>query len=242
MDRVYRSFTYKEANIRYVSRFPEIMEKTIRRSRNRLDEYISVNPIFRTSLVPVELIGSAPESARRMHEAALKTGTGPMAAVAGTMAQLAAEAVSEAGDDDIIVENGGDIFLISRYPVTLGLYAGSSRIGGTLSLRISPEMMPLAVCSSSGKMGHSLSLGNCDLATVISKDGALADAAATLACNLVKTQADIQPVLDYIRNIDGIQGIMIIKDDKAGLSGTLPEIVKTDDSGLKNKITRDRNG
>ena len=89
-------------------------------------------------------------------------------------------------------------------------------------------------------MGHSLSFGNCDLTTVTSDDAALADAAATLACNQVTTVVQIDPVMDRILQIPGIQGILIIKDDKIGMSGKLPDLVKHMDEQFSEKVTRDK--
>ncbi|MFH2115751.1 MAG: UPF0280 family protein, partial [Spirochaetota bacterium] len=138
-----------------------------------------------------------------------------------------------------IVENGGDIFLMLESPLLMGLYAGASSLSGRLAFRIEPGRTPLGVCSSSGTMGHSLSLGSCDLATVFSEDSALADAAATLAANLVSTEADIQPALDRVGSIPGILGVLIIKGDKLGMTGELPPLIKHDDPRFTDKITKD---
>jgi ApbE superfamily uncharacterized protein (UPF0280 family) len=124
-------------------------------------------------------------------------------------------------------------------PLVMGLYAGDSPLSGKLAFRIDPDRTPLGVCSSSGTMGHSLSLGRCDLATVFSVDTALADAAATLAANLVRTEADIQSALDRVGAIPGILGVLIIKGDKLGMTGGLPPLVKLQDPHFVDKITRD---
>ena len=75
-------------------------------------------------------------------------------------------------------------------------------------------------------MGHSESLGQCDLATVVARDAALADAAATQAANLVRTVEDVDPALERIAAIEGIEGVMIVKNDRVGLAGQLPPLVK----------------
>ncbi len=99
-------------------------------------------------------------------------------------AGVRAEARSPRARSEAIVENGGDIWIASPSAVTVGLYAGEHPLSGRLALRIPPERLPVSVCSSSGRFGHSLSFGDCDLATVVARDGALADAAATLAGEL----------------------------------------------------------
>jgi hypothetical protein len=162
-----------------------------------------------------------------MAQAAALVGVGPMAAVAGAMAQLAAYAALLAGAQEAIIDNGGDIYLLATRPVLISIHTGTPRIGDKLAFSLQPFDTPLSICSSSGKMGHSTSLGLCDLATVIAKDAALADAAATLAANLVKTIDDVDLSLERIMAIPGIAGVLIVKDDRVGLAGKLPPLVKT---------------
>lgn len=237
--RVYRSFSWKETNLRVACEQFDLVTRTVVEERRRLERYIARHPEFLTSLVPVELLDDPPEVARRMTDAARLTGLGPMAAVAGTLAQMGAEAAMATGCREAIVENGGDIFLYSDREVTIGLYAGDNAIGNTLALRINPGDLPMALCSSSSKMGHSLSFGRCDLATVAAKDGALADAAVTLVCNLIQSERDLTPVLDRVGAIPGIDGILAVKDGKVGLWGHLPQLVRNQDAVSRHKITRD---
>ena len=124
------------------------------------------------------------------------------------------------------MDNGGDIYLQTVEPVIIGLYPGKSEQIGRLAFSLQASDTPVSICSSSGKMGHSLSLGLCDLATVVAKDAALADAAATLAGNLVKSVGDVEPALNQVVAIEGISGVLIVKDGHAGLAGKLPPLVK----------------
>ncbi|HOK96905.1 MAG TPA: UPF0280 family protein, partial [Anaerohalosphaeraceae bacterium] len=163
--RIYNTFVHKEAVFRICCSCYEAVTLEIIRQRKILEEYIHRHPEFRDSLEPVQLLAHPPESACRMAQAARRTGTGPMAAVAGAMAQLAAEAGLKAGAEEAIVDNGGDIYLRTVKPVIIGLYAGGSAAVNRLAFEIQPEDTPLAICSSSGLMGHSMSLGRCDLAT-----------------------------------------------------------------------------
>ncbi|MDD2464603.1 MAG: UPF0280 family protein [Desulfobulbus sp.] len=207
--------------------------------RRQLERYIARHPEFRTSLVPVVLLEDAPEAARRMAAASVLVGLGPMAAVAGTLAQLGAEAAMAAGCSEAIVENGGDIYIHAESAVTIGLYAGDNAIAEKLAFRVAPERLPLALCSSSSKMGHSLSLGRCDLATVVAKEAALADAAVTLVCNLIKSEHDLTPVLNDVGATAGIEGIFAVHNGKVGMWGDLPELVRNEDADARRKITRD---
>ena len=165
---------------------------------------------------PVE--DDAPGIVREMAEAAEKAGVGPMAAVAGTIAERVGRALLEFSPE-VIVENGGDIFLKSRKKRTVGVYAGQSPFSDRLALEIKPSETPLGICTSSGTVGHSLSLGKADAVIVLSTCTALADAAATAIGNLVKEETDIPHGLDFARGIDGLSGIIIIKNEKMALWG-----------------------
>jgi len=237
--RVYRSFSWKDTNLRVACEAFDLVTRTVVAERRLLERYIGRHPEFQTALVPVVLLEEAPEVARRMAVAADQTGLGPMAAVAGTLAQLGVEAAMAIGCREAIVENGGDIFIHSDTEVTIGLYAGDNAIAGHLAFRIDPRDLPLALCSSSSKMGHSLSFGQCDLATVAAKDGALADAAVTLVCNRIRSERDLTPVLDEVGAIPGIDGILAVKNGKIGLWGRLPDLVRNRDALARSKITRD---
>jgi uncharacterized protein len=228
--RRYYEFIYHEARFRICCTARRAVEDAIRRERGILDSYIRTFPSFRTALTPLACLPSAPEVVRRMTQASTLVGVGPMAAVAGAMAALAAQAGLAAGAAEAIVDNGGDVYACSDRPVTIALYAGNAAIGRQLALRVEPSAMPLAVCSSSGKMGHSLSLGRCDLATVVGDDAALADAAATQAANLVRGPDDIDRALDTIAAIPGVRGVLIAHADRVGLAGRLPRLVRLADA------------
>ena len=237
--RVYRSFSWKDTNLRVACPAFELVTRTVVEHRRQLERYISRHPEFLSALVPVVLLDEAPEAALRMAAASTLTGLGPMASVAGTLAQLGVEAAMAAGCREAIVENGGDIFIHSDQPVVIGIYAGDNAIAGKLAFRIDPQDLPLALCSSSSKMGHSLSFGRCDLATVTAKDGALADSAVTLVCNRIQSEHDLTPVLDDVGAIPGVDGVFAVKNGKIGMWGKLPQLVRNEDAGAQAKITRD---
>ena len=235
----FRSFSHQDTNVRIRSdRFDACVEAIIR-CRRQLDAHISRYPVFKTALSPLPAM-PAPGFVTRMYEASQAVGVGPLAAVAGACAEAAALAAVAAGAQDAIVENGGDIFIVSEEEVCLGVFAGASPLSGKLALRIPPDYFPLAVCSSSSRMGHSLSLGDCDLATVFSRNACLADCAATQAANLVKTEDDIESALEVISAIAGIDGLLIIKGGKIGIKGRVPPLTRNADTCLEQKITRYR--
>jgi ApbE superfamily uncharacterized protein (UPF0280 family) len=223
--RTYQTFIHIDALFHIYCDKLDVITNEIVRQRKILEDYIKHNPNFQHSLEPLELCYDAPEIAQRMVRAAQIVGVGPMAAVAGAMAQYAAEASLKAGASEVIVENGGDIYLRTEESVIIGLYTGTTKLADKLGFSIQAHDTPISICSSSGKIGHSMSQGDCDLATVVAKDAALADAAATLAANLVKTADDIDPALEHITSIQGIHGVVIVKNDRIGLAGHLPRFV-----------------
>ncbi len=252
--REFRTFSYRGASYRISPAdggplFSDITEH-IKSIRDELEHFIKKQPVFLTSLVPIELLPGAPEPAVLMAEAAKLTGTGPMAAVAGTIAMLAVQRAAAASAvqaaEDIIIENGGDIFILPLpgrqqnrkvRPVIAGVFSGISSKFSGLALKIIPDEKGTAVCSSSGRMGHSLSLGDCDLCTVVSGSAALADAAATLGGNLVKKESDLGPAAERLVSIPGIDGVLLIKNEQIAVAGKLPEIIRHTDADGLNKIT-----
>jgi len=225
--RTYRAFTYREAVLRICcSRF-DVVTAEIVRQRHLLEDYLRRHPEFQRSLVPIEVYPDAPEIAVHMAWAAGVAGVGPMAAVAGAMAQWAAKAAMAAGAEETIVDNGGDLYLKAVEPVVVALGTGTAKLADRLAFRVEPEETPISICSSSGKMGHSMSLGHCDLATVVAEDAALADAAATQAANLVGSPDDVDAAVARIGSLEGIAGVLIVKDDRIGLAGRLPRLIKT---------------
>jgi len=141
-----------------------------------------------------------------------------MAAVAGAIAESVGSKLL-ALSPEVIVENGGDIYLKSLKKRLIGIYAGKSPLSGKLVLEIDGEETPMGICTSSGTVGHSLSFGKADAVIVLAKSAALADAAATAIGNLIIQPGDIPLGIELAQSIDGVRGVVIIKDDKMGLWG-----------------------
>ncbi|MFH1639550.1 MAG: UPF0280 family protein [Chloroflexota bacterium] len=193
-------------------------EGLVTKYRGKLETYIGEHPPFLRSLAPVAVGADAPDIVRAMAEAAAKVGVGPMAAVAGAIAGFVGRELSQFSPE-IIIENGGDIYLRSLKPRLVGIYAGKSPLTGKVGLEINAGDTPLGISTSSGTVGHSLSLGRADAVTVLSPSAALADAAATAIGNMIKEPDDIPDGIEFARNIIGISGVLIIIDEKIGLWG-----------------------
>lgn len=187
--------------------------------RTPLEEYIKTHPVFLVSLEPLPIENDMPLCARLMAEAAKKIGVGPMAAVAGVLAELIGKELLRLSTE-VIVENGGDIFIKTDKPRVIGLYAGEdSPFKNKLAVEIAPEDTPIGVCTSSGMVGHSLSFGKADAVTVLARDTGLSDAAATAVGNLVKTPDDFSRAIEFAKRIAGLDGLILVKDDKFAVWG-----------------------
>lgn len=186
--------------------------------RSDLETYIGAHPRFAESFVPVDVEPDAPEIVRAMAEAGFAAEVGPMAAVAGAVAERVASGLEEYSAE-VLVENGGDLFVVGRTARRILLLAEGSPLSGRLAIDLAPEAMPCAVCTSSGKVGHSVSLGVAHAVTVIAGTGALADAVATAAGNLVHGPQDIERALERALAVPGIRGAVVIAGDSVGALG-----------------------
>jgi len=192
--------------------------KSVVKYRNLLKRYIERQPSFATSLEPLSVTEDSPQIVKDMADSARRVGVGPMSSVAGAIAQFVGDELL-ALSPEVIIENGGDIYLKSIKDRVIGIYAGNSPLSGKIGLEIKGEETPLAVCTSSGTVGHSLSFGKADAVVAVSKSATLADAAATAIGNLIKQPADIPGGIELAKGIEGILGVIIIKGDNTGLWG-----------------------
>ena len=201
----------------------------VQRQRAALENYIARHPGFLTALVPFPVSADAPAIARSMEEAAEKVNVGPMAAVAGAFAEFVGKDLLKFSSE-IIVENGGDIFLKTAKSRLVGVYAGeNSPLTGKIALKIEPADTPLGICTSSGTVGHSLSFGKSDAVVVLAPSAALADAAATAIGNIVKAETDIEIALEFARGVSGLVGVAVIINDKMGVWGKV-NLIRRDQS------------
>ena len=193
--------------------------------RVQIENYLAEHPEFATSLSPLEKDELAPPVVRRMCEAANHAGVGPMAAVAGGIAECVGQGLLDEGHKEIIVENGGDLFLSRSVALTVSIFAGQSPLSNRLGLSVTPEQMPLGICTSSGTVGHSLSFGLADSVTVVADSAFVADAAATRLGNEVgcatEPGAGIERALEIARSMSLLRGVLIICGETMGAVGEI---------------------
>ncbi|TIH15335.1 UPF0280 family protein [Marinifilum sp. JC120] len=189
--------------------------------RGILNAHFVLNPDFATSLIPVAVPEDVHPVIKAMADSARACGVGPMAAVAGAVAQFVADQLLPFSPN-VIAENGGDIYMHSTNPRKIGLLSEPDS-GAKIGLTVEADDFPLSICSSSGTIGHSLSLGNGDLVTVRAKDARLADTAATSLANLLKSPADVPLVIEKARALaeHGLDGVFVQYDSKIGAWGDL---------------------
>ena len=201
---------------------------SIKRNRQELELYVRANPKFLYTLTPIP----APEKpvvAKLMALAAEKAGVGPMAAVAGAIADLAIEDMMRVGCEVAVVEDGGEISATSNRPVDVAVAAGEEPLSKRFGFRLSD--FPIGVATSSGRFSHALSFGDAEAAIVFCKNAALADAAATAVGNVVKgedAQAGIQAGINKGLSIQDVEGVLIIYKGQVGTAGKIPQIIKID--------------
>lgn len=212
------------------TRFSGEMEQTalqeLKRMRKLLEAHGKTHPGFFTSLEPlpdppIDLSSgtpAVPAEVLAMLRCGRATGTGPMSSVAGLFAErVGSQLASEYGLEEVLVENGGDLFIMNQSPVTAVIHAGASPLSGNLGLVIPKGSW--GICTSSGTVGHSFSYGTADAVTVVSGEAPLADAWATALANLVSAPEDIDMVMEKVSHIPEILGCVVILGDRIGIRG-----------------------
>ena len=243
--KVYKHhFTEKESDITIISESTIAIErakKVFFSSRNILERYIVEHSSFSTSFKPLKIFSSEP-IIQKMSQAAKLYDVGPMAAVAGALADLMMEEMKNKKLDFVpaktaLVENGGEIAINSEKDMKIALYAGQNKLNLNLGFLITKKDCPLGIATSSATVGHAVSLGQADAVTIFSENAAYADAAATKIANLVKgddIEKSIKTALDAADDYWGIKGALICREDKIGTAGVLPRMFKT--QGDKSKL------
>jgi ApbE superfamily uncharacterized protein (UPF0280 family) len=225
------TFTIKETQCTIISDKQHAIQaaiKSIKQNRQELETYMLANPKFLYSLKPIPP-PEMPLVAQMMAVAAKKAGVGPMAAVAGAIADLAVSDMKDAGCEVAVVEDGGEISADSSETVDVAVAAGDEPLSKRFGFRLTE--FPVGVATSSGRFSHALSFGDAEAATVFCKDAVLADAAATAVGNLVKGEdvhAAIKAGINRGFSIKGVEGVLIIYQGKVGMAGKIPDIIKVE--------------
>lgn len=203
--------------------------KSVKKNRELLENYIKSHSIFKTTLKPIKVDKDAPIIVKMMAIAGEKAEVGPMAAVAGAIADLCVDSMLKVKAKVCVIEDGGEISATSIIPIDVGIYAGQSVLSEKIGFRLQPKDFPIGIATSSGTVGHAISFGVSDAAIAIADNATLADAAATAIGNEVRgedPEKSIQNGLEVAETIEGVRGAFIILGDKAGTVGKLPQFIK----------------
>jgi uncharacterized protein len=218
------SFQVKERESDLLIQAPVLLQdkalSSLKYFRKILKNYIKKNPVFETTLQPYPQDDLAHTLIREMIDVSAHCQVGPMAAVAGCISQHVAHHLLQY-TDDLIIENGGDLFLKSPHIRKAIIYAGSSPLSNRIVLHIDSRKKGMGICTSSGTVGPSFSMGKADAVTVISDSATLADAAATAIGNGIQSKDDIKKGLTLAQTIIGLNGVIIIKEDRIGMWGEI---------------------
>ncbi len=225
----FRSFVvnYKETDLwigvdpdSFREEMKEISLLKVKELRSVLEEYLLKDPVFGKTFDPYRIEPNAPEIVRVMAEAGQRASVGPMAAVAGAFSEMVGQYLMQQFDiQELVVENGGDIFLKINRNLLMSVYAGNSPLSEKIGIEIQAAESPLGVCTSAGTVGPSVSLGKTDATMIICRNTALADAFATGFGNLVKIPEDVQKIIDQTAQFPEILSAVIICRDKIGIRG-----------------------
>ena len=228
---VKETFTIKESQCTVISDQKQGIQtaiESIKRNRQELEIYVRANPKFLYSLKPLP-VPEKPIVANLMALAAEKAGVGPMAAVAGVIADLAVAEMANIGCEVAVVEDGGEISAVSNVSVDVAVAAGEEPLSKRFGFRLTE--FPIGLATSSGRFSHALSFGDAEAATVFSKNAALADAVATAVGNVIKgedVQAAIRAGISKGLSIEGVAGVLIIYRGQVGTAGKIPEIIRVE--------------
>ena len=186
--------------------------------RGQIDGYIQRYPDFAVTLEPWREQAFAPEIVREMIGAGLAAGVGPMAAVAGALAESVGRKLLDYSRD-VVVENGGDVFIKAKGPVVAGLFAGKSPLSMKLGIKVADTRDGVGLCTSSGTVGHSLSTGSADAVCVVARSCALADAAATAIGNRIRSPREIKTGIAFGKCIAGVLVVVVVAGREMGAWG-----------------------
>ena len=224
-----RAFQFKETNCTIIADDESTINtavSSIKHHRKQLEKYIQTHPKFLYSLQPVP-VDKGPRIVGLMAEASEKANVGPMAAVAGVLADLAVEDMALARSEVAVVENGGEVSAISNLPIDIALSAGDSLLSKQIGFRL--EKFPIGVATSSGLFSHALSFGEAEAATVFAENAGVADAAATAVGNLVKgddCRGAVERGIKEALGIEGVRGVFILYRGIVGKAGQVPQLIK----------------
>ncbi len=227
-------FRYRETYLTIVcdDSLVRAAEEAVFEVREIVETKIAEDPFFGITSDPHPVSNRDDRVIRRMCEASVKAGVGPMAGIAGTVAEYVATRLVELGSSEAVIENGGDIAFYSPKGRSVGIFADHP-VFNNLAFELVSDRI-IGICSSSKRIGPSVSLGESNVSTVLSDNVVLADCCATALGNLVKGEGSLAESCERIGGVEGVTGCLACCGDKIAMFGDLPELIRADCSRLVN--------
>jgi len=207
--------------------YVEAAVDAIKAAREEIERLVRKDRFFLTTMEPYDPSPKSGGVVRRMCEAARAAGVGPMATVAGAIAQEALEAMLSQGCRHAWVDNGGDIAVMVERPVTIEVFHDPAS-ANAFALELENTGKPLGICSSSGTLGHSISFGNADTVVAVARDAVLADALATAIGNNVSGPGSLKGCFEPFTGIRGFHGGIAMAGGEVAIHGDIPKLVEVE--------------
>ena len=213
----------------------EIIKRTIKKD---IKFQKSFKPYFVSEKSPPEIIES-------MQNASEICNVGPMAAVAGALADLMCDTLKKGGAQIAVVENGGEIAIDSKEDIFIALYSMTTILKANIGFLFKGGGQSTGVGTSSGTFGHAVSFGEADTVTVFANNASIGDAAATRVANEVKgddVEGSVGKGLEIADSLDKVRGVFITRGEYVGKSGNIPELVSVEKEFENNYVKSKFNG
>ncbi len=205
----------REGTGAFPAKLAESAERKLRSLYRQLEGYIGRYPLFHTTLDPWRQRGEQ-GVVNRMIEASIPAEVGPMAAVAGAFADEILEAMPDCAEH-LFVENGGDVALRSSREMSVMIHAGDGTFPPKVTILLPPGRWGIA--SSSGKWGHSFSMGTADMVTVVAARAAVADALATAIANRIKPDCDPEAIIAEVYPLSALRAVAVFWEGRLWYRG-----------------------
>ena len=218
-------------------RYLPIVKDAVHSARSIIENKIAEDPFFGTTFEPYPPLKDDHLLVQHMCQASVLSNVGPMAGVAGAIAKYAVDAAIENGCDHIIIDNGGDICMRTSETTIIGVFSGDDKFKD-IAFSIPPTDRVFSICSSSGKVGPSVSFGNSGICTVFSNDPVLADCCATAFGNMIRegTSEEMSQASEDIASIDDVSGCVCVSNGLIAMRGDIPEMVSV--SSTESNVTK----
>ncbi|MBD3349972.1 MAG: hypothetical protein GF364_00620, partial [Candidatus Lokiarchaeota archaeon] len=223
MKKIKKHITMEESDVTLISESDLYIKFGIQKllaDRKILKQFIKQHSEFKSSFKPLQY-KDCPEIVEQMINASTLTYVGPMAAVAGALADSMGIYMKEKGAQISVIENGGEVFISSVEDIYIALYSMTTILKGKVGFLFRGKQYDIGLGTSSGTFGHAISLGKADTVTVFAINAAIGDAAATRIANEVNgedIEGSVGKGLEIADDLENVHGVLISRGKFIGKS------------------------